>query len=79
MLFFFGVDKLEENVTWGGFWFVKTVLILTGLFYTLKAIKNFYLQRWGKTIIKFIIFNFLCFITAVFLFGFFFVFSFFQI
>jgi hypothetical protein len=79
MLLFFGVDKLEDNINWGWFGSVKTILILVGLFYTIKAMKNFYLQRWGKTIMKFILFNFLCLITAVFLFGVFFVFSFFQI
>lgn len=79
MLLFFCIDKLEDNIAWGWFGWIKTILILTGLFYTLKAMKNFYLQRWGKTITKFILFNFLCLITAVFLFGVFFIFSFFQV
>lgn len=79
LLFYFGLDKLEKQTHWKGIGFVQTILILTGLFYTLKAIKNFYKQGWGKTIIKFIIFNVLCFISLALLFALFLAITYYQI
>ncbi len=79
LLFYFGLDKLEERTHWKGIGAVQAILILTGLFYTLKAIKNFYKQGWGKTIIKFIIFNILCIISLSLLFALFLVFTYYQI
>lgn len=79
LLLFFLLDKLDDATGWKGIGFVQGILVLTGLFYTLKALKNFYQQRWGKTILKFILFNLLCVVAAVILFLFFFVFSLFQI
>jgi len=68
LLFYFGLDKLQEQTHWKGIGVVQAILIVTGLFYTLKAIRNFYRQGWGKTILKFIIFNILCIISLVLLF-----------
>jgi len=79
LLFYFGLDKLEEQTHWKGIGFVQTILILTGLFYTLKAMKNFYKQGWGKTIMKFIIFNVLCLISLVILFALFLAITYYQI
>jgi len=79
LLFYFGLDKLEEQTHWKGIGFVQTILILTGLFYTLKAIRNFYKQGWGKTILKFIIFNMLCIISLTLLFVVFLVITYYQI
>jgi hypothetical protein len=79
LLFYFLLDKLENTTHWRGIGVFQGILMLTGLFYTLKAMKNFYRQRWGKTILKFILFNILCIITALFLFVIFLLFSFYQI
>jgi len=79
LLFYFGLDKLEEQTHWKGIGFVQAILILTGLFYTLKAIRNFYKQGWGKTILKFIIFNILCIISLVLLFALFLALTYYQI
>jgi hypothetical protein len=79
LLFYFGLDKLEKQTHWTAIGIVQTVLILTGLFYTLRAMKNFYKQRWGKTILKFIIFNVLCFISLLVLFVLFLAITFYQI
>lgn len=79
MLLYFGLDKLQDKTHWGSIGTIQTILFLTGLFYTLKAIRNFYGQGWGKTFTKFILFNLLCAITAIFLFGIFFLFSFYQL
>lgn len=79
LLFYFGLDKLEEQTHWKGIGIVQAVLILTGLFYTMKAIRNFYKQGWGKTTIKFIIFNVLCFISLLLLFVLFMAITYYQI
>jgi hypothetical protein len=79
MLAYFGIDKLDEKIHWGGLAIVQTILLLAGIFYTLKAIKNFYKQGWGKTIIKFILFNIICIISIWLLFAIFLAFSFYKI
>lgn len=79
MLCYIGLDKLAKKTDWGFIGIIEAILILTGLFYALKAMKNFYRQGWGKTILKFIIFNILCIVSLVFLFVVFFSFSIYQI
>ena len=79
LLIYFGLDKLEKQTHWKGIGIVQTIFILTGLFYTLKAMKNFYKQGWGKTIVKFIIFNVLCIISLVILFALFLAITYYQI
>lgn len=79
MLYYIGLDKLSDNTGWRFIGIIEAILIITGLFYTLKAMKNFYGQGWGKTILKFIIFNILCIVSLVFLFVVFLSFSFYQI
>jgi len=79
LLLYFGLDKLEKAVHWRGIGVIQGLLILTGIFYTLKAIKNFYRQGWGKTILKFILFNIICFISIMLLFAVFLAFTFYQI
>ena len=79
LLLYFGLDKLEKQTHWKGIGIMQTILILTGLFYTLKAMKNFYKQGWGKTIIKFMIFNVLCVISLVILFTLFLAITYYQI
>ncbi|HEU5167221.1 MAG TPA: DUF3667 domain-containing protein [Chitinophagaceae bacterium] len=79
LLFYFGLDKLAEQTHWKGIGVVQAILILTGLFYTLKALRNFYKQGWGKTILKFIIFNILCIISLVLLFALFLTLTYYQI
>lgn len=79
LLLFFMLDKLDDATGWKGIGIVQAILIFTGLFYTLKAMKNFYRQGWGKTITKFILFNLMCLVAAIILFSFFFLFSLYQI
>ena len=79
LLFFLGLNKLADKTDWSVIGWVQAILIVTGLFYTLKAMKNFYSQGWGKTILKFIIFNILCFISLIALFVVFLIFSFYQV
>ena len=79
LLFYFGLDKLIDKTGWSAIGYIQGILILTGLFFTLKAMKNFYRQGWGKTILKFIIFNILCFISLIVLFIVFLFYSVYQV
>ena len=79
LLFFFALDKLKNKIHVSDLEYVQAILIFIGIFYTLKAMKNFYKQGWGKTILKFILFNILCFISIMLLFAVFLAFTFYQI
>ena len=53
------------------YWYLnllKLTAIFYGLYYTLKAFRNFYRQGWLKTLFKFMVFNVLCTISIVFIF-----------
>lgn len=79
LLAFFVFDKME-TITHLGVWnFLKTILVLAGIFYAYKAMKNFYGQGTGKTLLKFFLFNILCIISLIILFGLFFIFSFYRV
>jgi len=74
MMVFFGIDKLEKALGWTWLGLVQAAVIIYGIWYAYKCLRNFYGQRRGKTIGKFILFNILCFITLIILFVIFFVF-----
>jgi len=79
LLFLFGLGKLNTELNWG---FIRFIEVISGfglLFYLYKAMRKFYGQRRGKTILKFIILSFLFFLTILFLFAFFIFFSFFKL
>lgn len=79
LLVFFVFDKLD-NITHLGVWiFLKTILVLSGVYYAYRAMKNFYGQGTGKTLLKFILFNILCIISLIILFAVFLVFSFYRV
>ena len=80
LLIYFGLDELAEKIKGEAVidW-ILLALTLAGLFYTLKAMKYFYGQRWGKTILKFILFNILCLVSLTILFVLFLFFSFYMI
>ena len=79
LLLYFGLDKLEDTTHWSAIGYIEGILFLIGIFYTIKAMKNFYRQGWGKTILKFIIFNILCLFSVVLLFTVFLAFSYYLI
>jgi hypothetical protein len=69
LLLFFGLRQMGNyiNDSWMGL--VIAAMILFGLIYTLRAMKYFYKQRWVKTILKFTLFNILCIVALLGLFG----------
>jgi len=79
LLLFFSIDEIQSATHWRWLDIINSLLLLTGVFYTLKAMKNFYEQGWGKTILKFIIFNILCLVALTILFAGFMFLSFYQV
>ncbi len=79
MLFFFLVDDLSHKFHWGWLDWLELVLILYGIYYTFRSMRNFYKQGFFKTFLKFILLNLIAFVSLIILFGFFFVFSVFQL
>lgn len=79
LLLYFAFDKLEDYVNSGIWNLLKTILILGGIYYAFRAMKNFYGQGFGKTLLKFILFNLVCLISLLVLFAIFFVFSFYRV
>jgi hypothetical protein len=68
LLFFFGFDALEKWLHWGVFKWIITTLTFFWPLYLLLGMKNFYQQKWGKTLGKFLLVNLLGFVTLLVLF-----------
>ena len=79
MLFFFGLIELPDRKGFGWVGWVQAALIIYGIWYVFRAMRNFYLQGFGKTFLKFILFNILCFISINLLFAIFLLVTFFQV
>lgn len=79
LLVFFALSKLSNIDGFRWVWALQTILLIYGVLYTLKAMRNFYGQGWGRTILKFILLNMLAFFTLIFLFSIFFIFAAFRI
>lgn len=79
MLLFIGFSQLKDAVGWGWLGFLQGLLIIYGVWYAYKAMKNFYEQRGRKTFLKYILLNFLCLFSLIILFGLFLFITFFQV
>ncbi|MES1220487.1 MAG: DUF3667 domain-containing protein [Bacteroidota bacterium] len=79
LLFLIGINKIESVSQFALFGFLIAALIIYGLYYALKAMKNFYKQGWVKTIVKFVVFNILCVLALSILFTIFFGLSLFRL
>ena len=72
------VDKLKDSfpsAVWG---WIAFFLWLYWLFYVYKAMRNFYRQSRGKTILKYLLLNFAAFLIIILLFSIFFTYSILQ-
>lgn len=72
LLLYFSVMKIKDatHQSWMGW--IEGLLILGGIYYTYKAMRNFYGQSRGMTILKFILLNMMAFFALMILFTFFF-------
>ena len=69
LLFYFGLDELEKWSHWGIFKVMIVIVMILWPLYLLIGMKNFYRQRWGKTIFKFLILDILGSLTLMLLFA----------
>jgi len=79
LLVFFGLGRLIYYLNWKFLVFAQVALIIYGLYYNYRAMRNFYEQRRAKTIFKFLIVQFLSLFSFFFLFLFFFILTVFRI
>lgn len=79
LLVLLGFGALANYTRWGFFAWVQGALWLYSLFYMYKAMRNFYKQSRGKTILKFILLNILLSIIMIILFALFFFVTVFQL
>jgi hypothetical protein len=61
MLLMFTVGRLEEKSGWDVFNWLLAILFAYGGFHLLRSMKTFYAQGWSKTILKFVLLNFIGF------------------
>jgi Protein of unknown function (DUF3667) len=64
LLIYFGIDKLQVLSGWAWLTILKVLLVLGIFFYLYKAMRTFYGQRRGKTILKFTLLNLSFFIVV---------------
>jgi Protein of unknown function (DUF3667) len=79
MLLFIGLSELSDLRGFGWLGWLQGALIIYGIWYVFRAMRNFYGQGFGKTFLKFILFNILCLISINLLFVIFLLATFFQV
>ncbi len=79
LLLYFSVMELRQYTHQGWIGWFEALLILCGVFYTYKAMRKFYGQGRGMTILKFFLLNMLAFFTLLILFIFFFTITIFRV
>lgn len=79
LLVFFLLMKAGDWTHWNIIKLPAILLLLWGGVYLLLSMKRFYVQGWGKTVMKFLLLNLLAFLVMMILFLFFFLLSVFQI
>jgi hypothetical protein len=75
LLVYFGLTKIKESLDWDWISWLEAIVLLYGVYYAYKAMRKFYGQGRLKTMLKFVILNFLAFWSLVFLFTAFFLFA----
>lgn len=79
LLVIFGLNKLNDQLHWGAITFLSTLISFFIFFYDYKAMRKFYGQGRGKTLLKFILFNIVFLFLVGLLFIIFVFFSYFKI
>ena len=75
LLIFFGLRELQQRWDHWTFDLLIFILMMYGIYYAYKSMRKFYGQRRFKTIVKFLLLNFLAFSVVTFLFIIFFVYA----
>ncbi|OQP48995.1 hypothetical protein A4H97_29355 [Niastella yeongjuensis] len=78
LLVYFGLNQIHESMDWGWMGWIEAAVLLYGVWYAYKAMRKFYGQGTGKTLLKFFILNTLAFCSIIILFTGFFLFAVFK-
>lgn len=78
LLVYFGINSIHTAMNWQWLAILEAVVLLYGVYYAYKAMRKFYGQGRGKTLLKFFILNFVAFWTIIILFSAFFLFALFK-
>ena len=78
LLVYFGIVELRDSLDWDWLGWVEAAVLLFGVWYAYKAMRKFYGQGRGKTLLKFFILNTFAFWSIIFLFAAFFLFAVFK-
>jgi hypothetical protein len=78
LVVYFVIVKIRESMDWDWMGFIEAAVLLYGVYYAYKAMRKFYGQRRGKTLLKFLILNFCAFWSIIILFLAFFLFAVFK-
>ncbi|MDO9375461.1 MAG: DUF3667 domain-containing protein [Bacteroidota bacterium] len=79
LLFLFASNQLKTYFHWDWLIVVQRIIAVIMLFYLYKAMRNFYRQGRGKTIVKFLLLNLLSIVMILIIFFAFLIFSFMKI
>jgi hypothetical protein len=75
LLVYFGLNKIHQSMDWDWMGWIEAAVLLYGVYYAYKAMRKFYGQGRGKTVLKFFILNTVAFWSIAFLFTAFFLFA----
>ncbi len=78
LLIYFGFVQIRESMDWDWIGFIEAAVLLYGVWYAYKAMRKFYAQGTGKTLLKFFILNTWAFVSIIILFMAFFLFAVFK-
>ena len=79
LLLFFGLERLQSVYHIRGIGFLEFLLFTYLGVYSLIAMKRYYAEKWGSTILKYIAYNILAFVCIIALFVVFIVLSLFKV
>ena len=78
LLVYFGLNQIHESMDWDWMGWIEAAVLLYGVWYAYKAMRKFYGQGRGKTLLKFFILNTWAFLSIIILFLAFFLFTVFK-
>jgi len=78
LLVYFGLNQIHESMNWDWLGWIEAAVLLYGVWYAYKAMRKFYGQGRGKTLLKFFILNTWAFFSIIILFSAFFLFAVFK-
>jgi hypothetical protein len=78
LLVYFGLNQIHESMDWDWMGWIEGAVLLYGVWYAYKAMRKFYGQGRGKTLLKFFILNTWAFLSIIILFVGFFLFTVFK-